>query len=76
MPQLKRYHAYYYQVQGELAVLGLGWCDFVIFTACGLFVERIHFDEKHWEDIMLLGLCNFYKQHVPELLTRRLLKNR
>lgn len=29
-PQLKRHHKYYAQVQGEIAIIGLPWCDFVV----------------------------------------------
>ena len=31
--QLKRSHNYYYQVQGQLAITGHPWCDFVISLA-------------------------------------------
>ena len=40
---LKREHKYFAQVQGEMAVMGVQWCDFVVFTAAkkdNLFVER------------------------------------
>ena len=30
--KLKRHHSYYTQVQGQLAVTGLQWCDFL----CGV----------------------------------------
>ncbi|KAG5273004.1 hypothetical protein AALO_G00171700 [Alosa alosa] len=29
---LKRQHAYYWQVQGQLLVTGMEWCDFVVFA--------------------------------------------
>ncbi|XP_064472852.1 uncharacterized protein LOC135387680 [Ornithodoros turicata] len=74
---LKRSHAYYYQVQGQLGVTGKPWCDFVICTNhpelhhC-LSVERIYFDKDFWKE-MCEGLLYFYRFAViPELLTRRI----
>lgn len=55
--ELKRHHPCYSQVQRELAVPGLQWCDFVVFTDCGLFVEQIHFHDKHWEDVIICYLA-------------------
>ncbi|KAM7290119.1 hypothetical protein ISCGN_010131 [Ixodes scapularis] len=74
---LKREHAYYYQIQGQLGVTGHSWCDFVIFTnaeslAKSISVERIYFDAKFWEGYLLPGLLYFYTRAVvPEILTRR-----
>ena len=51
--QLKRNHKYYTQVQGELAVKGRQWADFVVWTlapADNIFVERIMADESFWRD--------------------------
>ncbi|KAL2097015.1 hypothetical protein ACEWY4_006222 [Coilia grayii] len=44
-PQLKRGHKYWTQVQGQLAVTGLRWCDFVTDTAGDLTVEMIWHDD-------------------------------
>ena len=72
-PTLKRLHKYYYQVQGELAITRMPWCDFVVWTEGGLFIERISFGEELWKSIMLPKLIDCYTRHVvPELLCRRL----
>ncbi|KAJ8332033.1 hypothetical protein SKAU_G00429870 [Synaphobranchus kaupii] len=39
--QLKKSHRYYTQVQGQLAVTGLAWCDFVTDTRGDITVERV-----------------------------------
>ena len=31
-PTLERIHKYYHQVQGELAITGMPWCDFIVWT--------------------------------------------
>lgn len=74
---LKKTHPYYFQVQGQMAVVGAQWCDFVVWTNNGdlwksLSVERVMFDELFWDSEILPGLKYFYRfAIVPELLTRR-----
>ena len=43
---LKKSHKYFYQVQGQLAVSGLQWCDFITDTINDYAVERIYRDEE------------------------------
>ena len=62
-PELKKDHPYYYQVQGQLGLTGLKWCDFVVFFQTGLIIQRIKFDELLWKS-MIDKLTKFYQQHV------------
>lgn len=43
---LRRTHKYYYQVQGQLAISGLQWCDFFTDTHADFTVECIFRDEE------------------------------
>ena len=47
--KLKRHHSYYTQVQGQLAVTGLQWCDFFVWCENDLHMETIHFDPQDWQ---------------------------
>jgi len=38
-------------VQGQLALTGLEWCDFVIWILGGISIERIYFDADHCEKL-------------------------
>ena len=38
-PELKKVHPYYYQVQGQMGLTGLKWCDFVEFFQQGFIVQ-------------------------------------
>ena len=38
-------------MQGQLALTGLEWCDFVIWTLGGISVERIYVDADHCENL-------------------------
>ena len=52
-PQLQRNHIYYYQIQGQLGICGLKWCDFVCFFNKGLIIECIQFDQLFWETMIM-----------------------
>ena len=69
---LKRRHNYYYQIQGQLAILNLEWCDFVIWTNVDLHVERVKRDPKFWRLQCLPKLKSFYYNiMLPEILYPR-----
>ena len=64
--RLKRSHRYYTQVQGQLGVTGLTWCDFVIWAGPGrMSIERIDFDPVFWEETVLMPLIHFFTVHGP-----------
>jgi len=47
--KLKTNHDYYYQMQCQLAVTGLDWCDFLVYLENGdLHLETINFDCEFW----------------------------
>ena len=62
-PELKKDHPNYYQVQGQLGLTGLKWCEFVLFFQKGLIIQQIKFDELFWKS-MIEKLTKFYQQHV------------
>ena len=59
---LKKTHFYYAQVQGQLALTGLPWCDFCVYLSDSneMCVDRIHFDSDYWENELLPKLKNFF----------------
>ena len=64
---LKKKHNYHYQVQGQLAITELPWCDFIVWTPQGMSVQRIERDENFWK-LMYPKLESFYKEYLlPEL---------
>ena len=64
-PSLTKHHAYTYQVQGQLAITGLEWCNFVVWLGKGqVFVQRIWQDKEMWEDEMLPALLSAYEQYM------------
>lgn len=69
---LKKRHNYYFQVQGQLAILNREWCDFIVWTLKGISVERILFDGDFWFRHCLPSLKSFYYGvMLPEIVYPR-----
>ena len=49
---LKRDHAYHYQIQLQLQVCQLHYCDFIVWTAKDFNVERIVADKHFFEGVV------------------------
>ena len=62
VPTLKKTHKYFAQVQGEMAIKGLPWVDFVVWTAAAsniIFVDRVFFR---------CAVCFIYDAKISKLL--------
>ncbi|XP_052809849.1 uncharacterized protein LOC128238216 [Mya arenaria] len=71
--KLKDNHDYMYQIMGQMKVLGLDWCDFVVWTKKGIHVERVTFSQDFWENKMLFQLKFFYNSFfLAECFTDRI----
>lgn len=63
-------HSYYYQIQLQMYVSKLHYCDFVIWCKGFLFIKRIFIDHDFCEDIVQRAV-HFHKMVImPELLGR------
>lgn len=51
------------QIQGCLGILGLPWCDYVVYASGErkIFVRRIPYVQKYWTDFLKPRLLNFLK---------------
>ena len=58
--KLKKNHDYYYQIQGQLEMNGLNFCDFVVFREVDLYIERIYRSKSFWKEKMFEKLKNFF----------------
>lgn len=62
---LKESHPYYAQVQGQLGITGAEWCDFIVYTKVGLYVERMTRNYQFWEQLKE-KLHGYYFEHFIE----------
>ena len=67
-----RSHKYYDQVQAQLAICQLPFCDFVCWTTQDLYCTRIVADEQYLSNNMPILEKYFCKYILPELLTQKL----
>ncbi|XP_067101373.1 uncharacterized protein [Osmerus mordax] len=44
--QLKQNHSYFWQLQAQLLLTGLQWCDFVVFAEDDVWIQRIFRDDE------------------------------
>lgn len=62
--KLKDSHPYYAQVQGQMAITGVKWCDFVLFTKMGLSIERIPFNPQYWMELENKLVSYYYNNFI------------
>jgi len=48
---VKRNDNYYHQVQMQLAMTGLMWCDFYVWSTTDTHLERIYFNAADWQTV-------------------------
>ena len=69
---LKRKHSYFSQIQMQMGVTGLKFCDFVVWSSKETFVTRIRFDSAVWS-AMKEKLIKFHHSYLcPELFEMRI----
>ena len=68
---LRKNHAYFYQIQGQMALTGTEWCDFFIWIGNSTHLERIYFQEDIWARDTLPGLLLFYRLSAIPYLKER-----
>lgn len=77
--ELKKKHKYNYQVQAQMHVCDVSFCDLVVCTfnsnVPNIFVQRIYRDDKFWDDCVLIAKRFFYVCVLPEILGRAYTRN-
>nr|XP_033935033.1 uncharacterized protein LOC117443188 [Pseudochaenichthys georgianus] len=74
--KLDRRHAYFHQVQAQLHVVDVDYCDFVVWTKNDLFVERIVRDVDLWDNIIPRVESFFRLCVLPEVLGQKLTRGK
>ena len=60
---MKENHAYFDQIQGQMAITKRNWCYFYVYTQKGQYIEKIDFNQAYWEKIKS-NLVWFYEKYV------------
>ena len=69
--KLRHDHAYYYQIQTQMYVCDVTYCDFVVCmfgASFDIYIERVYQDKDLWEDCLKKAKNFFTSCLLPELL--------
>lgn len=61
---------YFLQVQTQMTVCNVAYCDFVEWTVEDIHIERVLRDETFWFQVLPRGTRLFVSAILPELLSR------
>ena len=70
-PALKRNHDYHHQIQGAVYITGRPWCDLLIWTPFGTYVEWVNYDSTFWSKAYTWLHTFYHKYILPELANPR-----
>lgn len=68
MLQLKKKHQYFYQIQTQLFVTRLSWCDFVVWAPNDIHVERILYDQCFIDDAVSKARTFYFDIYLPAIV--------
>lgn len=73
---LKQKHNYHYQIQGQLRICDKTYCDFIVWSPLGIYIERINRNDHFWKHQMEQPLEKFYMEVLlPKILRLNTHKN-
>lgn len=67
--KLRESHPYYWQVQGQLLITGMEWCDFAVCAYNDLFVQRIYRDTPVLNTLRQRCDFFFFYTYLPKYLS-------
>jgi len=73
--QLDRKHSYYYQVQAQLHIMEVEYCDFIVWNKSDIIIERITPDYSFWNEAVIKAEKFFRKCILPEVLGKHFTKS-
>ena len=65
-------HQYYSQVQGEMAIIGVEWCDFVFYSNGCAIIDQILANLDYWNNLMEKLEHFNVTRVIPEILSGRI----
>ena len=69
--KLEEDHSYYAQVQGQMEVTWARWCNCIVFTSKGIYVQCILFDPVFWAELEQ-KLLSYYFEHFIKFASAKL----
>ena len=71
--KLVRSNNYYYQIQGQLTICKLSYCDFVCWTPKGIHIKRIERDDVFCQGMLVwMDFFRAFSLELPHTKTRKM----
>jgi hypothetical protein len=70
--KLKRTHKYFTQVQMQMCISRVKFCDFIVYTSKDMIINIIPYDQEYAAAVIAKCKNFFMKCVLPELLTRKI----
>ena len=69
---------HYAQMQGGMAILGMEWCDYIVYSTSDrqVYHERIPFNSKYWQESLYPNIQTFLNQELFPLLEDMICKDK
>ena len=71
---LSESHGYYYQIQTQMHVTNLKWCDFVIWHPQEVFVQRIWYDTTFMKAAISKAKTYYFEKFLPAVVPYMIIK--
>ena len=69
-------HSYYYQIQTQMHVTKLPWCNFVVWSSVDdLFVERVHYDSEFMKEIISKARSFYFNIYLLSIVPCVIISN-
>jgi len=63
-------HSYYYQVQTQMYVTELPWCDFVVWSDIeDIFVQRVYYNKPFMDEVILRAKSFYFNLYLPSVVS-------
>lgn len=67
---LKRSHQYFFQVQTQMAICNVSYCDFIVWTPSSTHIERVQRDDAFIDTLLSRARSFFVRAIMPELFAK------
>ena len=61
-------HAYYFQIQAQMHIMEVDYCDFIVWNDNDIYIERVLPDIVFWDCVVPKAELFFRKCILPEVL--------
>ena len=73
---LSKSHSYYYQIQTQMHVTNLNWCDFFVWCPKQIFVQQIGYDSVFMKNALQTAKKFYFEKFLPAVAPCMIIKSK